>query len=72
MPREGGVQFELTPGLVLKTVRDMRDRGHADVPGVDYVIVMDELNRANLPRVLGELMFAFDYRDQSLQLQYSG
>lgn len=70
--RGGGVQFELTPGLVVKTVNEMRHRGVADHAGVDYVIVMDELNRANLPRVLGELMFAFEYRDQSVRLQYSG
>ncbi|MBB3180079.1 MrcB family domain-containing protein [Variovorax sp. Sphag1AA] len=67
----GGIQFELTPGLVLATVADMREKNLADRRDVDYVIVMDEINRANLPRVLGELMFAFEYRDQTVQLQYS-
>ena len=67
----GGIQFQLTPGLVLATVADMRKKNLADRKDVDYVIVMDEINRANLPRVLGELMFAFEYRDQTVQLQYS-
>jgi 5-methylcytosine-specific restriction enzyme B len=70
--RDGGVHFELTPGLVVETVREMRHKGAADQVGIDYVIVMDEANRANLPRVLGELMFAFEYRDQTVRLQYSG
>lgn len=70
--KDGVVHFELTPGVVVKAVQEMRHQHLADVPGVDYVIVMDELNRANLPRVLGELMYAFEYRDQTVQLQYSG
>ena len=38
----------------------------------EYVIVIDEANRANLPRVLGELMFLFEYRGEVVHLQYSG
>lgn len=70
--KDGAVHFELTPGIVVRVVQDMRHHHTADVPGIDYVVVMDELNRANLPRVLGELMYAFEYRDQTVQLQYSG
>jgi hypothetical protein len=70
--KDGAVHFELTPGVVVKVVQEMRHQHLADVPGIDYVVVMDELNRANLPRVLGELMYAFEYRDQTVQLQYSG
>lgn len=70
--KDGTVHFELTPGIVVKVVQEMRHQQLADISGVDYVIVMDELNRANLPRVLGELMYAFEYRDQTVQLQYSG
>jgi 5-methylcytosine-specific restriction endonuclease McrBC GTP-binding regulatory subunit McrB len=32
---------------------------------------MDEMNRANLPRVLGELMYLFEYRGEKIALQHS-
>ena len=70
--RGNGVSFELTPGLVVEFVREMQRLNHTGLNGCEYVIVVDEANRANLPRVLGELMFLFEYREQSVRLQYSG
>ena len=66
-----GVSFELTPGVVLQVVHDMRVAGHLNDPNYPYVIIMDEANRANLPRVMGELLFLMEYRDQGISLQLS-
>lgn len=70
--KPNGIAFELTPGVVLELVSTMRRLGLVNADGQEFVIVIDEANRANLPRVLGELMFLFEYRDQAIRLQYSG
>ncbi len=35
------------------------------------VLVLDEMNRGNLPRVFGELYFLLEYRDRPVRLMYS-
>jgi hypothetical protein len=44
-------------------------RGH---PNRYYVLILDEINRGELPRILGELLYLLEYRDQTVTLPYSG
>ena len=43
----------------------------ASSPEETFVLVIDEINRANLSKVLGELFFLLEYRDRKVTLQYS-
>lgn len=61
----GNVTYRLRDGHLMV----MAKRAKAD-PEQRHVMVIDEINRANLPKVLGELLFLLEYRDDEIPLLY--
>lgn len=62
----GQVGFALKAG----PLRSLVDKA-ADNPDAAYVLIIDEINRGNLPKIFGELYFLLEYRDEAIDLMYS-
>ena len=59
--------FKLTQG----PLRRIAKKAEAN-PDATFILIIDELNRGNVSKVLGELYFLLEYRGRAVRLQYGG
>ena len=66
LTENGQAGFELTEGPLRRIAEQASNK-----PDATFILVIDEINRGNLAKVLGELYFLLEYRDEEVALQYS-
>jgi 5-methylcytosine-specific restriction protein B len=64
----GQASFRVTAGALRRLASEASKPENSSHP---FILIIDEMNRANIAKVFGELYFLLEYRNSSISLQYN-
>jgi MoxR-like ATPase len=67
-PKTKQIGYSVEPGVFKRFC----DVARQDPEEKEHVIILDEINRGNVARIFGELLFLLEYRAEKARLPYSG
>ena len=67
---DGQLTYRLREGPLMRSARAAARDAEAE-PDAKHFLIIDEINRANLGKVFGELYYLLEYRGEDIEMQYS-